>query len=536
MSVTERDPRRAASPEGATPDEAGSAPDDRRTPVEILVLALGALAAGVVLRFVARTPLWLDEALTVNISRLPLGDLPAALKLDGHPPLFYALLHVWMQVFGTGDIAVRALAGVFALAALPLAWIAGRRRGGPVLGWLTVGVLALSPYALRYATETRMYSLVTLLVLAGYLLIDDVVRSGRDNVVRLVGLALVTVALLYSHYWALWLVGAVVALLVGLAWRGHDPALRRRARRALVAVVLGGLCFAPWLPVMLFQSAHTGTPWASPARPTSVIALTFTDFGGGGFGDAPFGGFLLGVLALLALFGRAVDRRRVGLDLRTEPQFRWEALMATAGLGLGLVVMYLSWSAFASRYAAAVFPLVVLLVAGGLTRFADRRVRAGAFAALLAFSLLGAYWVATYQRTQARVIGRAVAARVQPGDLVVFCPDQLGPDGSRALPPGVDQVVYPTFGPPDRVDWRDYAARNAAADPAAFAARAVERAGPTHAIYVIWNGEYKTLEGQCEALVDAIGTLRPGGSTVVAMGSTTTYFEHAALVTFPPVG
>ena len=54
--------------------------------------------------------LWLDEALSVNIARLPLGDIPGALRHDGAPPLYYVLLHLWMRVFGTGDGAVRALA------------------------------------------------------------------------------------------------------------------------------------------------------------------------------------------------------------------------------------------------------------------------------------------------------------------------------------------------------------------------------------------------------------------------------------------
>ena len=36
--------------------------------------------------------------------------------------------------------------------------------------------MALSPYWVRYATETRMYSLAMLLVLAGYLLVDALVE------------------------------------------------------------------------------------------------------------------------------------------------------------------------------------------------------------------------------------------------------------------------------------------------------------------------------------------------------------------------
>ena len=148
-----------------------------------------AIVAGLVLRFVTRSPLWLDEALSVNIAKLPIGQIPAALRHDGHPPLYYVLLHAWMSVFGSGDVAVRALSGLFAVATLPLAWVIGRRRGGPRLGWLFTAVMAMSPFALRYATETRMYSLLMVGMLVLYLLVDDVVRLGRGGWPRLVALA-----------------------------------------------------------------------------------------------------------------------------------------------------------------------------------------------------------------------------------------------------------------------------------------------------------------------------------------------------------
>jgi mannosyltransferase len=62
-----------------------------------------------VMRFWTVSDLWLDEALTVNISRLPLHQIPSFLKRDGAPPLYYVLLHFWMGWFGTSDEAVRAL-------------------------------------------------------------------------------------------------------------------------------------------------------------------------------------------------------------------------------------------------------------------------------------------------------------------------------------------------------------------------------------------------------------------------------------------
>ena len=135
------------------------------------------LAAGVALRFRAPAGLWLDEAQSVAIAREPPGSgLVEALRRDGSPPLYYLLLHAWMRLFGDGDPAVRALSGVLSVAALPLAWLAGRRVAGRWAGVAALLITATNPWMVRYATETRMYALLVLLVLAGLLALDGLRR------------------------------------------------------------------------------------------------------------------------------------------------------------------------------------------------------------------------------------------------------------------------------------------------------------------------------------------------------------------------
>ncbi len=519
-----------ASPRPRAPSD-GDPPPERTAPVEIIVVALGAVALGVVMRFVTRSPLWLDEALSVNIARLPLGDIPAALRHDGHPPLYYFLLHGWMQAFGTTDLAVRALSGLLAVLSLPVAWLVGRRRGGPLLGWLFVGVLALSPFALRYATETRMYSLLVVLILMGYLVLDDVVRRGRGGLGRLVALALISGVLMLTHYWSIWLLGAVGLVLVW-RWRRGPLEARAAAFRAAVAVAAGGALFLPWVPSFLYQAAHTGTPWAGSQRPTYVVAATLRDFGGGDFRDAELVGGLLLILVLLGLFGRAVNARHIDLDLRTRSPFRAEATVVALTWGIGVAVILATNSAYASRYASVFFPLVVLVAAGGITCFVSRPARVGVFAGFLTLCLLGTYWNVTYPRTQGRVAAQKINDAASSGDVVLFCPDQLGPAFSRSLRTDVDRLVYPTLGSPDRVDWVDYAARNRAADPAAISAEVVRRAG-NHRIFLIWQADYRTFEGQCEAVFNVLGAARPGSVTLVASGGKS-YFEPASVTMFPP--
>ena len=79
------------------PARASTAPGGRRPPAWVLVAGAVTVAFGIGLFFYSRSDMWLDEALTVNIARLPLGDLRGALERDGAPPLYTS--HIW-TVFG----------------------------------------------------------------------------------------------------------------------------------------------------------------------------------------------------------------------------------------------------------------------------------------------------------------------------------------------------------------------------------------------------------------------------------------------------
>jgi mannosyltransferase len=512
--------------ETGEPDPGLSAPEPRRRDPWLL-LAAAVVAVGVVVRFVANSHLWLDEALSVNIARVPLGDLPEALRHDGAPPLYYLLLHGWTELFGTGTIAVRALSGVFAVALLPLIWVAGKRVGGRRTAHAALILVAASPFAVRYATEARMYSMLMVLGLAGWLLFDDLLK--RFSWERAGGLALVTGAGLLTHYWTVYLlaVGVGVAL-----WRARRGPRRAEAVRVLGALAAGCILFLPWVPSFLYQLRHTGTPWAGPAG-VRVFFDTLFQFMGG-FWDP---GFALGLLAwglvALALFGRAVDGRRVELDLRTRPEGRGLALAAFGSLAVGIAAGAAAQAAFAVRYTSVLFPFFVLLVALGTRALAEPRVHRAVLALAVVLGAIGIVPGVFGERTTAPKVARILTASARPGDVVAYCPDQLGPSVSRLLDDrGLVQLTFPTAGPPDRVDWVDYEDRNRAARAAPFAQLLLDRAGPDHTIWLVWSPGYKTFGTKCSAMSDLLEEARPDMTRRLKVS--TRYFEHPGLIQFEP--
>ena len=124
----------------------------------------------------------------------------------------------------------------------------------------------------------------------------------------------------------------------------------------------------------------------------------------------------------------------------------------------------------------------------------------------------------------------ALRRAASPGDVIAYCPDQLGPSVSRLLPPSsVVQLTFPTGGAPQFVDWVDYATRNHAARSAAFARTLVDRAGP-HTLWLVWSIDYRTFGKKCSALVDRLQALRPDMKRVVKLS--VKYEERLGLIRY----
>jgi mannosyltransferase len=522
-----------ATARATIPGDGGPTAVDRPVSRWILAAVVAVIATGVVMRFVAISEMWLDEALTVNIAELPLRDIPDWLRHDGAPPLYYFLLHVWVDVFGTGNFAVRSLSAIFSVATLVPMWFAGRRIAGSAGGWVAVLVLASSPFAIQFASEARMYSLVMLLVTLGYLAVRRLLE--RPSLGRQAVVALLTGLLLYTQYWALYLLAVVGALFLWQAWRASDPDQRRAARAGIVALVAGVVTFLPWVPTFLYQSEHTGTPWGDPVFVTASFAFALRDFAGGEHSEAYAFLVVLILVTVIAVFGRALDRYRVELDLRTRPGVRVEAAVWVATLLLGGAVGFLTNATFAGRYASVLYPLFVLVVVYGLMVLADTRVRAILLAVVVIFGLGSGARVVFDDKTQAPQVADVIRERARPGDVVLYCPDQLGPSVSRLLSGsrGLEQLTFPRGDRPELVDWVDYQERRDRANTDAFARQVTDRAAPDSTIWYVVATQYRGgNEGRCDAIERALTSLRADQPRLVVTPDDET-LEFLGLIEYP---
>jgi hypothetical protein len=375
-----------------------------------------------------------------------------------------------------------------------------------------------------------MYGLVILLGTLGIVAYTSVLR--HPGPLSALGLAAVVSALLYSHYWSLY-AGVVVG--AGTLWAAFRGANVRAARWALGGLVAGAVSFAPWLPTFLFQLHHTGTPWATQAGFTTIV-FTMTQFAGGNSVPGRGLALLFIVLALLAVAGSALDGYRVILDLRTRPGVR--ALLATALLTLllGVAAARLSGSTFDVRYTAPIVAPALVVVAYGLTSLADVRVRNGVLGLAVGLSLIASAPNAVASRTEAGTVASAIAGGARQGDVVAYCPDQLGPAVSRVLGGSLRQITFPRGTAPEIVDWVDYLDTVNRASPANFAERVERLAGAAHTIWYVWAPTYHGFGTDCQVIGGDLAQHRHPVTLVNDVGSGAPFeiYEGETLVRYSP--
>ncbi len=189
---------------------------------------IGAITVAFLLRmFRLDAPaIWLDETFTATWVVMPWGDMLAAALGDNHLPLYFIIVKAWTLIAGDSPWAIRFVSVVFSCATVPVvAAIASTLAGSSAARW-AAWLTALSPFLIHHGQEARMYPLLAFLAALNLLLLARFVTHKSERLS--VGYLLTNVAMLATHYYAVFVVAATFPILFILArdrWRHWAPIL-----------------------------------------------------------------------------------------------------------------------------------------------------------------------------------------------------------------------------------------------------------------------------------------------------------------------
>ena len=183
-----------------------------------------------------------DEAFGVLFSAQPLRKIVSETlrTVEPHPPLDYVLLHGWMSVAGDSEFAMRFPSAVAGVLTVVMVYALVRRIFGRRAGLWASLFMAVNPFQVWHAQETRMYAISTALAVASMLALWIALEKG--GWARWGAYALLTAAHLYLHYYSFFIVLAQISFIFAF-WR--------RYQRRLIGFVAAGvvvlLLYLPWL-------------------------------------------------------------------------------------------------------------------------------------------------------------------------------------------------------------------------------------------------------------------------------------------------
>ncbi len=411
-----------------------------------LCCALPFLALAFVLRVHAlgTQSLWLDEALSVNFAQTPTAELFSRLaREDIHPPLYETMLHVWIQLAGAGEFAVRfpsLLAGLLLVAvsyrlALDLfSTYSARSLGGGSAALVVAGLTSCSSFLVYYSQEARNYIFVALFtVLASLVFWRALNRAGRAYW-AMYGVVAAVVA--YTHYYGGFvLIAHFLFLLVFV--RGKRQLLSYSAAAGLAL-----LLYLPWLFGLSGQLANllrSPDYWFGDMDFLTLAVRMVASVLPAGIGLAGAAIAAIGLVALAAAawwLGRSTARGESGLVF----------LLAYTLVPLAVVYAITARNPkFAERYLIMIVPAVYLLFAqalhlvwrlaewlanrpGAASLLKGAVVSVGAVAVALSLgSTVQSYGSGQWAKDDFRGAVGYIEKRLQPGDFVLLVRNSYHP-------------------------------------------------------------------------------------------------------------
>ncbi|MCW5853846.1 MAG: glycosyltransferase family 39 protein, partial [Anaerolineae bacterium] len=415
-----------------------SYPQSRRLGWWLLAIVVLALA----LRFyrLDGQSFWYDEGSAVVLAERDLPTIARDAAADIHPPLYYYLLHYWTGWFGQSEVAARSLSVLLGAALVGLTWALGREMFDGLTGATGALLLAVSPFAVYYSQEARMYTLAALMGAACFLATLRVVKGWErgSGVPWLPLLAYFVFALgaLYTHYFA-FTVPLAANLVVGL-WVLRHRAWRQAVTWAAVQLVIAAL-FLPWL-LSTLDAIRNWPAVSQPFTLSFLLADSLRVFSLGRGTPWALGAVLYGVVLLLGAVwpsGKTLTRTLASILYLAIPL-------------LVMAVLSLRRPMYNPKFLLVALPPFALLVARGALIPLRWNRRLGPFVSLVllaalitvaASGLAGYYFDPRQARDDYRGIARYITAAGRPGDgVLVNAPSQVEVFG---LYYHADLPVYP---------------------------------------------------------------------------------------------
>lgn len=164
--------------------------------------------------------LWLDEAISANVAKMPIGEIVKNFSVsDFHPPIYYWFLDIWTKVFGSSAVILRLSSVLFSLITIFFVYLIGKKIKNEKMGILAALLTGINPLFVYYSQELRMYSMATMWLMIGFYFFIKI-KNKRYKTIDLIIFNLMMGLAFGTFYGSIFLIAALAFyFLVKKEWR-----------------------------------------------------------------------------------------------------------------------------------------------------------------------------------------------------------------------------------------------------------------------------------------------------------------------------
>ena len=214
-------------------------------------LSLVALATLLRCLFIGKTDLGSDEAFSLYMAQLNMGDIVRLLCQGDNPPLWELLLHGWIGIFGISEVAIRTLSLIFsALTVIPVYFI-GERHIRRYAGIAAALCYCCSTFSIYMSHECRVYSLIGFTATCSVWLFLSIIKEPKPF--KFILLTLANLTLMYGHYLSIWII--VMEFVIVMVVK---PIRKKNWKPYLIHAFALIVLFVPMFPVLFTRFMDSG--------------------------------------------------------------------------------------------------------------------------------------------------------------------------------------------------------------------------------------------------------------------------------------
>lgn len=227
--------------------------------IGILLMAVSFVLLGISVYLSFSSDIWYDELFTMGLAGQPLRELISITARDVHPPLYYLIVKLFLNLSGAAEGSIAAqVAAAKTTSVLPfflcLLYAATkiRKNFGLLAAGLFSFLLLTMPQMADYTVEVRMYGYALFFITAGMIHAYELAGGAAEaakapakSYVNWICLTIYALAACYTHYFAC-VAACMIYVYLLLAF-----AVNHRIKKEIKSYLASGFCCAagylPWL-------------------------------------------------------------------------------------------------------------------------------------------------------------------------------------------------------------------------------------------------------------------------------------------------